>query len=83
MIVSTLSGKVIRPPKRIKTRTGRVMVVATILASSDTRSDYPLRVIGFEVQALALMIYQRGQIVTVTGKTGYRGGYQITLTEII
>ncbi|MFJ1227772.1 hypothetical protein [Yersinia proxima] len=54
------------------------MAVATILASSDKRSDYPLRVIAFDMLALELMLCQYGKTITVTGLTSFYNGYQVT-----
>ncbi|HII3673174.1 TPA: hypothetical protein ACY3XY_003493 [Yersinia enterocolitica] len=58
------------------------MAVATILASSDRRSDYPLRVVAFDVMALELMLCQLGQKITVSGRSAYWNGYQITASHI-
>lgn len=82
MGLTTISGTITHSPKRVVTKTGRVMAVATIQAESDKRSAYPLKVIAFEVQALALMLYRRGNKITVAGKTSYWNGYQITIERI-
>jgi len=58
------------------------MAVATILALSDRRSAYPLRVIAFDLLALELMLYQFGQTITVNGRTAYWNGYQVTASHI-
>ncbi|EKN6316718.1 hypothetical protein DVP60_10750 [Yersinia enterocolitica] len=58
------------------------MAVATIQVATDKRSPYPLRVIGFDLLALELMLCQFGQRITVTGVTGFHAGYQITANVI-
>ncbi|WP_227478943.1 hypothetical protein [Yersinia hibernica] len=58
------------------------MAVATILVSSDKRSDYPLRVIAFDMLALELMLCQLGQKITVSGRSAYWNGYQVTASHI-
>ncbi|MBC8954963.1 hypothetical protein Xenpb_03760 [Xenorhabdus sp. PB62.4] len=58
------------------------MAVATMQAQSDKRSDYPLRVVGFDEMALSVMLLQRGQVITVTGKSSYWQGYQLTASSI-
>ncbi|MNH19764.1 hypothetical protein D3C79_795110 [compost metagenome] len=80
---TTITGTISQAPKRIPTRTGRVMVAATMLVASEKRSPYPMQVIGFDVMALELMLHQRGQRLTVTGPTGYHNGYQITAREVV
>jgi hypothetical protein len=80
---ATITGTITHAPRRIKTQTGRVMAAATVLVESDKRSPYPMQVIGFDLLALELMIYQRGEWLTVTGATGYHNGYQITAREVI
>ncbi|KFK92764.1 hypothetical protein IV04_24470 [Serratia sp. Ag1] len=78
----TVTGKITKGPKRVQNRTGKVMAVATILALSDRRSAYPLRVIAFDLLALELMLYQFGQTITVNGRTAYWNGYQVTASHI-
>ncbi|HEJ7887075.1 TPA: hypothetical protein SMI12_004084 [Serratia liquefaciens] len=80
---TTITGTITQAPKRIPTRTGRVMAAATVLVESETRSPYPMQVIGFDVMALELMLHPRGQRLTVTGPTGYHNGYQITAREVV
>jgi len=80
---ATITGTITQAPKRIPTRTGRVMVAVTVLVASEKRSPYPMQVIGFDVMALALMLHQRGQRLTVTGPTRYHNGYQITVREVV
>ncbi|WP_338804511.1 hypothetical protein WDV76_03495 [Xenorhabdus griffiniae] len=79
---TTVTGKITAAPKRIKCQTGKVMAVATMQAQSDKRSDYPLRVVGFDEMALSVMLLQKGQVITVTGKSSYWQGYQLTATSI-
>lgn len=71
---ATISGRVIKSPQRIRTSTGKVMASLTLEAESDTRSPYPVQVIAFEADALALMLHQRGQRMTVTGRAQWHGG---------
>ncbi len=80
---ATITGTITHAPRRIQTRTGRVMAAATMLVESDKRSPYPMQVIGFDLLALELMIHQRGERLTVTGAAGYHNGYQITAREVI
>ncbi|EPO8465196.1 hypothetical protein ACUH7A_002537 [Yersinia enterocolitica] len=80
--IATVTGHITKAPKRIRSQAGKVMAVATILASSDKRSDYPLRVIAFDLLALELMLCQLGQKVTVSGRSAYWNGYQITASHI-
>ncbi|MDC9591736.1 hypothetical protein PSI23_21245 [Xenorhabdus sp. XENO-10] len=81
-IVATVTGKITVAPKRIKCQTGKVMAVATMQVQSDKRSDYPLRVVGFDEMALSVMLLQKGQVITVTGKASYWQGYQLAVTSI-
>lgn len=80
--MKTITGRITKAPKRIKTKTGKAMVVATIQVETDKRTPYPLRVVGFDLLALDLMLCQFGQRITVTGVTGFYGGYQITAVNI-
>ncbi|OVZ88149.1 hypothetical protein [Yersinia intermedia] len=81
--MDTFTGRLAKAPKRVQSSTGKVMAVATILASSDKRSDYPLRVIAFDMLALELMLCQLGQKVTVSGRSAYWNGYQVTVSSLI
>ncbi|MGH1476843.1 hypothetical protein [Yersinia proxima] len=58
------------------------MAVATILASSDKRSDYPLRVVAFDMLALELMLCPFGLPISVTGSQGYYKGYQLIAKKV-
>ncbi|WP_227739344.1 hypothetical protein [Yersinia artesiana] len=78
----TVMGHITKAPKRVQSSTGKVMAVATILASSDKRSDYPLRVIAFDLLALELMLCQLGQKVTVSGRSTYWNGYQVIAEKL-
>ncbi|HEY0209496.1 hypothetical protein [Acerihabitans sp.] len=78
----TITGRITKAPKRIKTRTGKVMAVAAIQVETDKRTPYPLRVVGFDLLALELMLCRFGQKITVTGATGYHEGYQIKADDI-
>ncbi|WP_432322920.1 hypothetical protein [Yersinia enterocolitica] len=80
--IATVTGHITKAPKRVESRTGKVMAVATILASSDKRSDYPLRVIAFDMLALELMLCRLGQTITVSGRAAYWKGYQVTASHI-
>lgn len=79
---ATITGTITKAPRRIKTRTGRVMATATVLVESDKRSPYPMQVIGFDLLALELMIHHRGERLTVTGSAGYHNGYQIVVHSV-
>ncbi|MCP9267585.1 hypothetical protein M5U04_05605 [Xenorhabdus sp. XENO-1] len=81
-IVSTVTGKITVSPRRIKCQTGKVMVVATMQVQSERRSDYPLRVVGFDEVALSVMLLRKGQDITVTGKASYWQGYQLAVTSV-
>ncbi|MDR0218984.1 MAG: hypothetical protein LBI71_08900 [Enterobacteriaceae bacterium] len=59
------------------------MAVATMQVQSENRSDYPLRVVGFDDVALSVMLLQKGQEITVTGKASYWQGYQLAVSSII
>ncbi|CNI14098.1 Uncharacterised protein [Yersinia frederiksenii] len=80
--MTTFTGRITKTPKRINTQTGKVMAVATIQVEADKRTPYPLRVIGFDLLAIELMLCQFGQQITVTGSTGFHDGYQITINVI-
>ncbi|WP_323868927.1 hypothetical protein [Xenorhabdus szentirmaii] len=58
------------------------MAVATMQVQSEKRSDYPLRVVGFDEAALSVMLLRKGQEITVTGKASYWQGYQLAVTTI-
>jgi hypothetical protein len=79
--MTTFTGRITKIPKRVKTQTGKAMAVATIQVETDKRTPYPLRVVGFDVLALELMLCQFGQRIAVTGATGFYGGYQITVDK--
>ncbi|CDH06136.1 conserved hypothetical protein [Xenorhabdus bovienii str. oregonense] len=81
-IVATVTGKITVAPKRIKCQTGKVMAVATMQVQSDKRSDYPLRVVGFDEMALSVMLLQKGQVITVMGRSSYWQGYQLAVSSI-
>ncbi|WP_232370006.1 hypothetical protein [Xenorhabdus lircayensis] len=55
---------------------------ATMQVQSDKRSDYPLRVVGFDEVALSVMLLRKGQVITVTGRASYWQGYQLAVTSI-
>lgn len=79
--MTTFTGRITKIPKRIKTQTGKVMAVATIQVETNKRTPYPLRVVGFDVLALELMLCQFGQRIAVTGVIGFYSGYQITVDK--
>ncbi|HDL7689213.1 TPA: hypothetical protein U5E37_000865 [Yersinia enterocolitica] len=81
--MATVTGHITKAPKRVQSSTGKVMAVATIIASSDKRSHYPLRVIAFDMLALELMLCQLGQKITVSGRSAYWNGYQLTVSSLI
>lgn len=61
--MTTFTGRITKIPQRIKTQTGKVMAVVTIQVETDKRTPYPLRVVGFDLLALELMLCQFGQRV--------------------
>ncbi|CDH05553.1 conserved hypothetical protein [Xenorhabdus bovienii str. oregonense] len=79
--IATVTGKITVAPKRIECQTGKVMAVATMRVQSDKRSDYPLRVVGFDEMALSVMLLQKGQVITVMGKASYWQGYQLAVSS--
>ncbi|MCB5319819.1 hypothetical protein LH413_20255 [Yersinia massiliensis] len=78
----TVTGHITKAPKRIRSQASKVMAVATILASSHKRSDYPLRIVAFDMLALELMLCKLGQKITVNGRSAYWNGYQVTASHI-
>lgn len=80
--MKTITGRITKTPKRIKTQRGKVMAVATIQVETDKRTPYPLRVVGFDLLALELMLCQFGQRITVIGVTGFYESYQVILNKI-
>ncbi|MDE9483072.1 hypothetical protein [Xenorhabdus bovienii] len=80
--IATVTGKITVSPKRVKCQTGKVMAVATMQVQSDKRSDYPLRVVGFDEAALSVMLLQKGQVITVMGRASYWQGYQLAVSSI-
>ncbi|HBC5016413.1 TPA: hypothetical protein KET99_000627 [Proteus mirabilis] len=83
LIKITTSGTVIKAPERVKTATGKVMATMTIQAESDKRSPYPLKIVAFDINALELMIYQKGNKITATGRYEWFNGYQLTGAQIV
>ena len=77
--ITTISGKVTREPQRIKTKTGKAIAVLTLQAESDPHSPYPVQVVAFDADVLALMRRQHGQRITVTGLVQWRDGYQLVV----
>ncbi|WP_323866262.1 hypothetical protein [Xenorhabdus cabanillasii] len=49
---------------------------------SDKRSDYRLRVVGFDEVALSVMLLRKDQVITVTVKSSYWRGYQLAASSI-
>ncbi|BCU88608.1 hypothetical protein KD5_01020 [Yersinia pseudotuberculosis] len=80
--MKTITGRITKTPKRIKTQTGKIMAVATIQVETDKRTPYPLCVVGFDLLALELMLCQFGQRITVAGRSAYWNGYQVTASHI-
>ncbi|NBM54610.1 hypothetical protein GWI68_07350 [Proteus sp. G2669] len=81
--MATVIGIITKPPQRIKTATGKVMATMTIQAESDKRSPYPLKIVAFDINALELMTYQKGNKVTATGRYEWFNGYQLTGAQIV
>ncbi|WP_310607781.1 hypothetical protein [Buttiauxella brennerae] len=59
------------------------MAAATLEVNSDKRSNYPLRIIGFDLLALELLTFQRGHRLTLKGAYTWNNGYQLVVREII
>lgn len=70
-ITSIVSGVVIKAPERGKTVTGKVYATMTIEAESEYRSDYPLRLVAFDIDAIELMMCKHGDKVTAKGSYGW------------
>ena len=77
-ITATVTGTVTKPPKRVKTATGKVMAIMTIHAESERRSPYPLKLVAFDINALELMACQKGSRIVATGRHEWFNGYQLT-----
>lgn len=82
-ITATVTGSVTKQPQRLKTATGKVMATMTIQAESDKRSPYPLKIVAFDINALEIMTYQKGNKVTATGRYEWFNGYQLTGAQIV
>lgn len=80
--MKTITGRITKTPKRIKTKTGKAMVVATIQVETDKRTPYPLRVVGFDLLALELMLCKFGQDIRVKGDISYWRGYQLIIKKL-
>lgn len=80
--MATFTGRLTKKTNRIQSHTGKVRAVATILVSSDKCSDYPLRVIAFDILALELILCQLGQKIIVNDRSAYWNGYQVTASHI-
>ncbi|HHN8373005.1 TPA: hypothetical protein ACRRXW_001898 [Morganella morganii] len=72
----TVTGTVTKPPQRVKTVTGKVMVTMTIQAESELCSPYPLTRVAYDDDAL--MTCQKGNRTTATGWPRWYNGYQLT-----
>ncbi len=77
-VIATVTGTVTKPPQRVKTATGKVIAIMTIQAESERRSPYPLKLVAFDINALLLMICQKGSRITATGWSRWYNGYQLT-----
>ncbi|HCE8950347.1 TPA: hypothetical protein NHT78_003486 [Morganella morganii] len=74
----TVSGTITKAPQRVRTATGKAMATMIIQAESELRSPYPLTLVAFDDDALALMTCQKGNRVTATGWSRWYNGYQLT-----
>ncbi|MEI9696409.1 hypothetical protein V5094_03040 [Moellerella wisconsensis] len=72
-----------KSPQRIVTTSDKVMASMMIEVQSEQRSNYPMRVTGFDERALNLMLCQKGQTVTITGRSSYWRGYQLVANDIL
>ncbi len=81
--VTTIAGIVTKSPKRVTTDTSKVMASMMIEVQSDKRSNYPMKITGFDEQALNLMLCRKGQEVIVTGRSSYWHGYQLVVNNVL
>lgn len=81
--IATVTGIVTKSPQRIVTTSDKVMASMMIEVQSEQRSNYPMRVTGFDERALNLMLCQKGQTVTITGRSSYWRGYQLVANDIL
>lgn len=83
VIISVISGVVIKAPERGKTVKGKVYATMTIEAVSESRNSYPLRLVAFDIEAIELMMCKRGDKVTAKGSYGWFNGYQLSGVKLI
>ncbi|WP_236620668.1 hypothetical protein [Providencia sneebia] len=69
-------------PQRVVTTTDKVMASMMIEVQSEQRSNYPMKITGFDERALSLMLCRKGQTVTITGRSSYWHGYQLVMQDI-
>lgn len=81
--IVTITGIVTKSPQQVKTSTDKVMVSMMIEVQSEQRSNYPMRVIGFDERALNLILCRKGQTVKITGRSSYWRGYQLVADDIL
>lgn len=80
--IATVTGIVTKSPQRVATATGKVMASMMIEVQSEQRSNYPMRVTGFDESALNVMLCKKGQTVTVMGRSSYWRGYQLVANDV-
>lgn len=82
-IIMTITGIVTTKPKRSGDDTDKVVASMMVEVQSNKRSNYPMRIIGFDERALSLMLCRKGQKITITGKSSYWHGYQLVADSIL
>ncbi|EKT60025.1 hypothetical protein OO7_04304 [Providencia sneebia DSM 19967] len=80
--IATVTGIVTKNPQRVVTTTDKVMASMMIEVQSEQRSNYPMKITGFDERALSLMLCRKGQTVTITGRSSYWHGYQLVMQDI-
>nr|ELR5225894.1 hypothetical protein [Providencia rettgeri] len=81
--VATITGIVTKSPQRVATATSKVIASMMVEVQSEQRSNYPMKITGFDEQALNLMLCRKGQEVTITGRSSYWRGYQLVVNNIL
>ncbi|TNV03298.1 hypothetical protein FH869_06470 [Providencia rettgeri] len=80
--ITTVTGIVTKNPQRVNTTTDKVMASVMIDVQSNKRSNYPMKVIGFDEHALNLMLCRKGKTVIISGRFSYWRGYQIIINKL-
>lgn len=80
--IETVTGIITSVPRRVATSTGKPMTIAVMQVQSEKRSSYPLRVIGFDMEALELLTISRNSVITIRGSYTWNSGYQLVVRDI-